>query len=1113
MIAIELAFLQFLAPFALFSCAVAMVVLRAGASRVFFDIVGTFQASKLIKDAESASIVLQALWLDSITSIQESGGELLEVFTNLADEVVPIARNIEEARIQFDKFLSEAERTGDIFHEIEDVGAAFGFAADDAYNAASRMAQLAGVLGGGTTAVGTEIGMVFGLISGMETQEGMQRLINLQQQTKFMTDGIRENATAEERRQMIYRNSIQVLDELNTVENRSAATMSQITYVMNQFASQAHLTGESIAAMAAMSATLIEAGEEQGKGGRALRMIYARLGANTNGAADAIKALGIEVIDTETGAMRPFSDILEDLSVKYEKMNGQQQQALAQGIAGNRHYTRLIKLLENVDRVRELEGEAIEGLFPAMDEAERRRETELFQLEQMEARLENYQSALGDQLLPVLTEVTRTQVIFTDTLVQLYEGPIGPLAKAITEVGYGFKQFVGPLMNTIILLYNAKIAFGTYIAIQKSMNEVVLSGEHAYKNQIGQLIENTIKLRIYNTELRELRKSYELFHKEQIKGVPLSQEEYDRQDKFLQKNRQVINSLKDLRDKKQWDIDLTKRQKAGLTEHIDLIKNESLPVRKKANQQIIDDMVKEGASHKELEERREKNLYLTDRLVTKMNRLHFVLEKLPKDYDDLQAEIDEFNRQIEKEEEKARRREERQAAYKARKRMEEAENQSEKLRELQAEAEAYNSLTLQLGIAGSGLMLLADSEFKQRMGMLLNSAAIGVQVWAMMQKQKTMILNIMAGTKELKLELAKTAATNTNTAAVAANTAATSGWSLAATQARIASFAVARGLSATAAAAVSVAVPLAAIVVLAGAVAWSFKKSTKEVESFTASIVDFDEAARISAEQTLPQITAELEKQKQIREDLLGIDTEEAKRQLEVAETKIGNLQHARDIELFAQGGMLDYYTELANAIETVDSTQRAYTDLLADGADERYTKKANERYTAALKVYNDLVAQNDGESFDLLLRYNLVDAEEWNIDGTILPGMDPSLTHEVEKGTDILTRLIGSAADEIAKSNEDVTEEWNDIIDNSLGKMYEFTNAREEMFYGFSTDRLTGDLVRQVHQQGVETLITTTEVIMTNTFNGMTVPEVAQQILDEIESQGNLRGFDFAVN
>ena len=85
--------------------------------------------------------------------------------------------------------------------------------------------------------------------------------------------------------------------------------------------------------------------------------------------------------------------------------------------------------------------------------------------------------------------------------------------------------------------------------------------------------------------------------------------------------------------------------------------------------------------------------------------------------------------------------------------------------------------------------------------------------------------------------------------------------------------------------------------------------------------------------------------------------------------------------------------------------------------------------------------------------------------------------------------------------------------IEETTGAIFDFNNAREEMFFGFSSDKLTGDLVRQVQQQGVETLITTTEVIMHNNFNGMTVPEVADQIIEEIESRGNLRNYNMATS
>ncbi len=189
--------LGYLSPVALFTAAVCLLVLRAGASRVFFDIVGTFQASKLIKDADSAATVFESLYLDAITGVQEAGQELGQIFNELTDAVVPIAREIEEAQIQLEKFVQEGENVEQLVMDVKQIGINFGFAGDQAMEAAAKMAQISGVLGPGSLATGTEIGMRFGLISGMETEAAMQRMINLQQQTKFMTEGIEENATAQ----------------------------------------------------------------------------------------------------------------------------------------------------------------------------------------------------------------------------------------------------------------------------------------------------------------------------------------------------------------------------------------------------------------------------------------------------------------------------------------------------------------------------------------------------------------------------------------------------------------------------------------------------------------------------------------------------------------------------------------------------------------------------------------------------------------------------------------------------------------------------------------------------------------------------------------------------
>lgn len=51
---------------------------RAGAARVFFDVVGTFQASKLINDTKSAATVQSAIMADAAANIADSFDEMAQ---------------------------------------------------------------------------------------------------------------------------------------------------------------------------------------------------------------------------------------------------------------------------------------------------------------------------------------------------------------------------------------------------------------------------------------------------------------------------------------------------------------------------------------------------------------------------------------------------------------------------------------------------------------------------------------------------------------------------------------------------------------------------------------------------------------------------------------------------------------------------------------------------------------------------------------------------------------------------------------------------------------------------------------------------------------------------
>tara|TARA_R100001443_G_scaffold5194_1_gene13862 strand:- start:1882 stop:2196 length:315 start_codon:yes stop_codon:yes gene_type:complete len=68
-----------------------------------------------------------------------------------------------------------------------------------------------------------------------------------------------------------------------------------------------------------------------------------------------------------------------------------------------------------------------------------------------------------------------------------------------------------------------------------------------------------------------------------------------------------------------------------------------------------------------------------------------------------------------------------------------------------------------------------------------------------------------------------------------------------------------------------------------------------------------------------------------------------------------------------------------------------------------------------------------------------------------------------------------------------------------------EFGSNREELFFGFKAGNVTGDLVKQVKQQGVENFIANTEIIMTNNFNGMTTQQAADEIVSQIEDRATL--------
>ena len=1069
-------------PLIMMSMAVAMLVLRAGASRVFFDIIGTFQAKRMIDDASQTATVLEAIYLDAITGIEEGTREISDAFSEMIESVVPVAREIEEARIQFDKFLSDVERTPEVFDEVANIGLGFGFAADEAYEASARMAQLAGTLGAGTTPLGTEIGMMFGLISGMETEEAMQRLINLQQQTKFMTENVREGASEQERLNQMRIDSIRVLDELNTVENRSAATMQQITYVMNQFASQAELTGESIAAMAAMSATLIEAGEEQGKGGRALRMIYARLGADTNGARTTIEQLGISVIDAETGAMRPFSDILEELAEKYQTLTGAEQQQLAQAVAGNRHYTRLIKLLENVDRVRELENEALTGMFPAMEEIERRRDTELFQLEQAEAQLRNYQAAFGETMLDDVRDATELQSNFYNSVMQVNDTFVGGiLVGGFTQMTTVMQAAVSPTVNLMMALYNLRIAIRTLDAVKEASSTVTTQSTQAFKNEFGQIQENVQQFYLMSNAIHELRKEATMnYLQTTTKNIPTTQEELDViRDKIVVLNEARMAVADLIREEKKREDDPFNHRK--------------IIMETEERTDAVDRMTRALQFQKE-QEGQNAGLYAiatnrVKKLAKEMENTRVSVEDLTDAYDEQGRQLNILKNQYKLGD----------AALRKRR----AEDQEREAKAVVASANAYNSLSMNLMMAGSAMMIFSKNEKIQRAGMLLNAGAAAVQVARSLDSAKATIIKTNALTQELITE--KLNNTETSKSIILdemswfAKMQAAAASKIAAVM--VDKLAMSTAAASTAAATLVSVLTVGGLIVAAYALASAFGSMNDELDGMDARLEGVPKAAELALEMTPGQIQQALRENQKIIDDFEDAEGELAKAQVEAAKQQVANLTAALD------------YSTILNAEE--EKAER-FGAILAANIDDykRYLGSQKDMFTGEEKTGWEGVLADAPLTTSMLLKYEESEGalrDLYEEDANLLLALQRNALYNSELIEGFTERMLEQGEQAAIDSVSNVMSATGQIIDGTTNKLYEFNNAREELFYGFSSERVTGDLVKQVHQQGVETLINTTEVIMNNNFNGMTIPEVADKIIEEIESRGNMLGYSIS--
>ena len=440
---------------------------KSGAARVFFDIVGRFQAERLLGDSKSAMVVQQAILMDALGGVNDAFAETTQLILGGVGELVDAFFTYEEQFVRVRKFYQGSiEETREFAKAAVEMGEAFAFTGAEALAASARTAQLKGVLKSQLAIIeATRQGLLLAQIGEMETEIGMNRFINLAQQTGFMYGGLTkakyESLEAEQQANIVRRASIHTLNQLNTVENSSVATMEDITFVLNQFAAQADIAGESIGEMAAMSALLLETGEEVSRAGTGLRMIYQRLGNANNNATVAIAEL-IEGMDAQGVAQMKLTDVIRDIAPAYNEMDSAQKRALAVNVAGSRHYIKFLKIMENQTRLTELQADAFNSLYPAIEEFENKTESAVFQSQQMEATLENMKVLLGEDLTEAYMTAYRAEAFFLDRTEQILNLPgIDTLVGSMIGLSNAYQKVLSPMAEMGLSMMNMFVALRT----------------------------------------------------------------------------------------------------------------------------------------------------------------------------------------------------------------------------------------------------------------------------------------------------------------------------------------------------------------------------------------------------------------------------------------------------------------------------------------------------------------------------------------------------------------------------------------------------------------------------------------------------------------------------
>lgn len=254
--------------------------------------------------------------------------------------------------------------------------------------------------------------------------------------------------------------AMRVSDKFAAVAASSATDYDELAIALSKVASQANLAGMSIDYTTALLTKGLETTREAPETmGTALKTIIARMrelsdygetlegDTDINNVESQLSYVGIALRDTN-GELRSTQDVLDELGKKWDTLNKNQQAAMAKALAGTRQQSRLIAMMDDYERVIELQeisqrsagataaqaGVYLEGIEASMNKIQVAWEKIIMTISDSEIII-NTISSIGD-LLDFIGEFLSTDWGLVSTLGIVLTLITQGLTKKIQEIAY-----------------------------------------------------------------------------------------------------------------------------------------------------------------------------------------------------------------------------------------------------------------------------------------------------------------------------------------------------------------------------------------------------------------------------------------------------------------------------------------------------------------------------------------------------------------------------------------------------------------------------------------------------------------------------------------------------